>query len=138
MKQFFNASILLVALGLAGCGKDSDLPEPEPGSLAGIWRLTKVQAMLPGALRNETLVFSSAQNFQLFRDNSLEARGTYSLSIAPSCGETDNRPQLAFQATGPTGYVPQGAYTLQGNTLVIDQTNRCFSDGAIYTYQRVP
>lgn len=130
--------MLLVALGLASCGKDSDLPEPEPGSLAGSWRLTKVQAMLPGPLRNETLVFSSAQSFQLFRDNSLSAQGTYRLSLAPSCGETANRSQLAFQVTTPSGYVPQGAYSLQDNTLVIDLTNRCFSDGAIYTYQRVP
>jgi hypothetical protein len=136
MKLLFNATMLLVVLGLASCGKDSDLPEP--GSLAGSWRLTKEQSMLPGPLRNETLIFGSGQNFQLFRDNSLAAQGTYSLSLAPSCGETANRQQLSFQATGPSGYVPQGAYTLQGNTLVIDQTNRCFSDGAVYTYQRVP
>lgn len=136
MKQSFTL-LLLLALGAAGCRHDADLPEP--GSLAGSWRLTRVQCYCSTSpVPDELLTFSSGQRFQLLRDGRLSSEGTYGLSRSPACGQTTDRDQLTFRVASPGTYAPSGAYTLAGSTLVVDQTNNCISDQPVYTYQRVP
>jgi hypothetical protein len=129
-------SLLLLAASLAGCAREAD--SLSPATLVGTWRLTDRMCYCAASpLPDEVLTFATDQRFQLFRDGTLAADGTYSLSRGPACGETIDRDQLRLATIART-YVPTGAYTVQGQTLVIDQTNGCVSDGPIYTYTRQP
>lgn len=127
---------LLLATNLAGCAREAD--SLSPATLVGTWRLTDRMCYCAASpLPDEVLTFTTEQRFQLFRDGTLAADGTYSLSRSPACGETIARDQLRL-VTIARAYVPTGAYTVQGPTLIIDQTNGCVSDGPIYTYTRQP
>ena len=128
--------LLLLAASLASCEREAD--SLSPATLVGSWRLTDKMCYCEASpLPDEVLTFATDQHFQLFRSGTLAAEGTYSLSRSPSCGETIDRDQLRLATTAKT-YVPTGAYTVQGQTLIIDQTNECVSDGPIYTYTRQP
>jgi len=128
--------LLLLAASLAGCAREAD--SPTPATLLGTWRLTDRMCYCAASpLPDEVLTFATDQRFQLFRNGTLVADGTYSLSRSPSCGETIARNQLRLATIAKT-YVPTGAYTVQDQTLIIDQTNGCVSDGPIYTYTRQP
>jgi hypothetical protein len=132
-----TCALLLLAASLAGCRPEADLPSPD--TLIGTWRLTNMACYCTASpTRDETITFDTNQRFQLFRGGTLAAEGTYALSRGPACGETIDRDQLRLAATTAGAYVPTGAYTVQGQTLVIDQTNQCVSDGPVYTYTRQP
>lgn len=129
--------LLLLAASLAGCTHDAD--SPGPATLVGTWRLTDRMCYCAAApLPDETITFTTDQRFRLLRNGTLAAEGTYALSRGPACGETTDRDQLRLVATTAGAYVPTGAYTVQSQTLVIDQTNKCVSDGPVYTYTRQP
>ena len=135
MKKF--SSLLLLTASLAGCRHEADLPSP--ANLLGTWRLTDRQCYCAVApVPDETITFEASQRFQLFRNGKLAAEGSYALSRSPACGETIARDQLRLAATTAGVAVPTGAYTVQNQTLVIDQTNQCVSDGPVYTYTRQP
>jgi hypothetical protein len=136
MKKPFCVLFILTA-SLMGCRHDADLPSPE--GLIGTWRLTNVACYCPAApTPDETITFRDNRQFQIFRTGTLAAEGTYSLSRGPACGETVDRDQLRLVVTKAGAYAPTGAYTVQNQTLVIDQTNKCISDGPVYTYTRQP
>lgn len=126
---------LLLASCLAGCRHDSDSPAPS-GELAGIWRLTNLQCFCPAGqpLPDEVLTLDASRHFQLFRNGTLAAAGSYATSQGPSCSASDSVPLLTLTATAPNAYVPKGAYVIQNNTLIIDQCSA--ADGPKYTYQR--
>jgi hypothetical protein len=129
-------SLLLLAAGLSGC-HEADLPSPD--NLIGTWRLTdRVCYCAASPLPDEIITFEPSQRFQVFRNGMLAAEGSYALSRSPACGESMDRDQLRFTVTTAGAYAPTGAYTVQNQTLVIDQTNKCFSDGPVYTYTRQP
>jgi hypothetical protein len=130
-------SLLALAASLTGCRHDADLPSPD--ALIGTWRLTHVACYCVATpTPDETITFSTSRQFQLMRNGALAAEGTYALSRGPACGETLERDQLRLVVTTAGAYAPTGAYTVQNQTLVIDQTNKCVSDGPVYTYTRQP
>jgi hypothetical protein len=127
----------LLAAGLAGCRHDADLPSPD--NLIGTWRLTNLACYcVPAPTPDETITFQASGRFELIRQGALAAEGTYSLSRGRACGETADRDQLRFTVTTAGAYAPTGAYTVQNQALVIDQRNKCVSDGPVYTYTRQP
>ena len=135
IKKFFP--LLALTASLAGCRHEADLPGP--ADLLGTWRLTNRQCYCTAApVPDETITFEASQRFQLFRSGKLAAEGSYALSRSPACGETIARDQLRLAATTAGVAVPTGAYMVQNQTLVIDQTNQCVSDGPVYTYTRQP
>lgn len=134
MSKFLYLSAF-AAIGLVGCRHDSDSPAPD--TLLGSWRLVKVVCYCAATpAPEEVITFTDGQRFELFRKGQLITAGTYALSRSPACGETTVRDQLSFAVATPGTYAPGGAYSIQNRTLTIDQTNRCFSDGPVYTYQR--
>lgn len=129
--------LLALAASLTGCRSAIDLPSPD--GLLGTWRLTNVVCYCPAApTPDEIITFADNGQFRIFRKGTLAAEGIYSLSRGPACGETVDRDQLRLVVTTAGTYAPTGAYTIQSQTLVIDQTNSCVSDGPVYTYTRHP
>lgn len=129
--------LLLLSAGLLGCRRDAD--SPSPGGLIGTWRLTNLACYCPaGPTPDETITFGNDQRFRIFRQGTLSAEGTYSLGRGPACGETVARDQLRLVVATAGTSAPTGAYTIQSQTLIIDQTNKCVSDGPVYTYTRQP
>jgi hypothetical protein len=137
MKKTSYSLLLLTGASLAGCGTDADLPSPD--NLIGTWRLTDRACYCAAApIPDEVITFDNNQRFQIVRNGALAAEGTYALSRAPACGESADRDQLRFEVATAGAYAPTGAYAVQYRTLVIDQTNKCISDGPVYTYTRQP
>jgi len=137
MKRICCALFLLTSASLTSCGNKADLPSPD--NLIGTWRLTARACYCEAApVPDEVITFDNSKRFQLFRNKALAAEGTYSLSRGPACGESVDRDQLRLTVTTAGAYAPTGAYTVQNQTLVIDQTNKCVSDGPVYTYTRQP
>jgi hypothetical protein len=133
MKPFFA---LLLTASLAGCKHDADTV-PLSDDLAGTWRLTDMQCFCPAGqqVKDEVITFDAAQRFQLSRDGQLAAEGTYALSQGSACtGGSGTQALLKLTASATTTYVPSGAYSIQNNTLVIDQCSA--ADGPKYTYRR--
>ncbi|QKG56941.1 hypothetical protein GKZ68_10055 [Hymenobacter sp. BRD128] len=133
------ASFLLLAASLGGCKHDADSPGPDPGTLAGSWRLTDRQCYCPAGqpLPDEQITFDASGHFQLFRGGALATVGSYAFSQGMPCGgSSTNATQITLTAATPNVYVPHGAYTQQNNTLVIDQCS--VADGPKYTYTRQP
>ncbi len=125
------------ASSLVGCRHDSDSPAPAlSDDLAGSWRLTTLQCYCPASqpLPNEVLKLDASQHFQLFRNGTLAAEGTYATGQGPSCSASNIVPVITLTASSSTVYVPKGAYTVENNVLVIDQCSA--ADGPRYTYQR--
>ncbi|RZK90626.1 MAG: hypothetical protein EOO62_34790 [Hymenobacter sp.] len=89
---------------------------------------------------NETLIFEAGGHFQFFRDGRLTNEGTYNTSQGEVCSGAPSQPLLRFAVTPTTSsYLPVGgSYTLQGNTLVIDQGTHCVADVPVSTYERQP
>lgn len=137
MKKIYYCLLLLAGAGLAGCGNKAGLPSPD--HLIGTWRLTTMACYCPAApTPDEVITFDNDRRFQIFRKGALAAEGSYALSRGPACGESVDRDQLRLTVATAGAYAPTGAYTVQNQTLVIDQTNKCISDGPIYTYTRQP
>jgi len=137
MKKICYSLLLLAGASLASCGDDADLPSPD--NLIGTWRLTTRACYCPVApTPDEVITFDPNRRFRIFRNGALAAEGTYALSRGPACGESTDRDQLRFEVATAGTYAPTGAYAVQNQTLVIDQTNKCISDGPVYTYTRQP
>jgi len=129
--------VAFAASSLAGCQRDSDSPAPAlSDELAGNWRLTNVQCYCPAGqpVPNEVLKLDASQHFQLFRNGTLAAEGTYATGQGTSCSASNLVPVITLTASSATVYVPKGAYTVADNVLVIDQCSA--ADGPKYTYQR--
>lgn len=92
--------------------------------------------IVPSKLPNETLEFDANQHFRFWRKKRLVTEGTYHIGHNLTCGQK-GLAQLILEPIKPSTYAPSGAYTLRGDTLVIDMTNTCASDMPIYTYQRI-
>ncbi len=134
MNKLLYASLLLVA-SFSGCRHDSDSPAPSD-ELAGSWRLTGLQCYCPAGqpVPNEVLTLDASQHFQLFRNGTLAATGSYATGQGANCSASDLVATITLTATVPNVYVPKGAYSVQSNVLVIDQCSA--ADGPRYTYQR--
>ncbi|MDJ0364163.1 hypothetical protein QMK33_03290 [Hymenobacter sp. H14-R3] len=132
-------SLLLLVTGLAGCQRTASSPEPEAAqgtTLVGSWRVTAYQCNCPPnyPLPNESVTFDASQHFKLYRNKVLAAEGTYATGQGSNCGGGTSEPIITLTASTPNTYVPEGAYTLTSNTLVIDQCSA--ADGPKYTYTR--
>ncbi len=129
-------SVIALAAGLAGCQRNATPPEPGT-TLVGSWRLTALQCNCPPnqPVPDELLTLDASQHFQLLRAGKLAATGTYATSQEPSCTGGTAGPKLTLSPAVPDTYVPGGAYTLQANSLIIDQCSA--ADGPRYTYQRL-
>jgi hypothetical protein len=128
---------MLLATGLAGCQRTASSPEPEPGTtLVGSWRLTAYLCNCPPnqPVPDESVTFDASQHFKLYRNKALAVEGTYATSQGSNCGGGTSEPLITLTASTPNAYAPKGAYTLAGNTLVIDQCSA--ADGPRYTYTR--
>lgn len=136
MKKLLYASLFLAA-SLSGCRHNGDSPAPAlSDELAGTWRLISVVCFCPGGqpVPDEVLTLDTSQHFQLFRNGTLAATGTYATSQKPNCSASDSAATLTLTAPTAKGHLPTGAYRLQNNSLVIDQCSA--ADGPQYTYQR--
>jgi hypothetical protein len=131
--------LLLLTASFGGCKHNVESPGPDPGTLAGNWRLTDRQCYCPAGqpLPDEQITFDANGHFQLFRNGALATEGSYAFSQGMSCGgSTTNVTLLTLKGTTPNVYVPYGAYSQQNNVLVLDQ---CYvADGPKFTYQRQP
>ncbi|MGI4734494.1 MAG: hypothetical protein ACRYG7_04875 [Janthinobacterium lividum] len=125
------------AASLTSCRHDSDSPMPAlSDELAGSWRLTNVQCYCPPGqpVPNEVLKLDTGQHFQLFRNGTLVAEGTYATGQGINCSASNTVPVITLTTASSTVYVPKGAYTVENNVLTIDQCSA--ADGPKYTYQR--
>lgn len=131
MKRVLVASALL-----ASCARPP--ADPAPGAaLAGTWRLTNLRCYCPaGWLPNEQLLLEANLRFQLYRGGKLKAQGRYATSQGSLCGQGANQLLLRLTPDSAGAYAPSGAYTLQGNKLVIDQGSACLADAPVATYKR--
>lgn len=126
---------VLIAASLAGCRHDSDSPAPD--TLEGDWYLTAIQCYCPTAflsLQNEHITFGASQRFQLFRNGALAAEGTYNTGPGTNCGGSTSVAILTLTPSAANVYVPKGAYSVQDNTLIIDQCSA--AGGPRLTYRR--
>lgn len=126
--------LLLCGASLAGCQRAATSTSPTT-TLEGTWRLTGYQCHCPPnqPVPNEVLTIEAGQRFRLLRNNTLAAEGAYTTGQEASCGGGAPGPVITLTPTTDT-YAPHGAYTLEGNTLIIDQCSA--ADGPRYTYTR--
>ncbi|RZK90627.1 MAG: hypothetical protein EOO62_34795 [Hymenobacter sp.] len=132
----------LLAAGLIGHLASSSATAPSPptaGTLVGSWHLVAQRVMVVDGhkLPDETLIFGEDQRFRFLRKKRLVAQGAYHTGRDSTCGQ-QGLAQLILEPASPGAYAPSGAYTLHGDTLVIDMTNTCASDMPIFTYRRAP
>jgi hypothetical protein len=127
--------LLLLAASFASCQRGTTSPNPE-NTLVGSWRLTAYLCNCPPGtpVPNETVTFDNNQHFTYFRNQAIAAQGTYTTGQGTNCGGGTAEPIITLTPTAASTYVPKGAYTLEGNTLVIDQCSA--ADGPRYTYTR--
>jgi hypothetical protein len=127
--------LLLCGASLTGCQRTATSTSPTT-TLEGTWRLTGYQCHCPPSqpVPDEVLTIAAGQRFRLVRDKALAAEGTYTTGQAVSCGGGTPEPVITLTPTAADAYAPHGAYTLAGNTLVIDQCSA--ADGPKYTYTR--
>ena len=123
--------LVLVALSLAGCKKDTDAPM----GLVGTWQLVNRQCFcLRTPLPNETVVFTATE-FSFFTDGQLTAHGTYATATAPwRCSGTTPVPVVLFTYATSTWPPEATDLTVTGNSLVIDHGG-CL-DAPVDTYTR--
>jgi hypothetical protein len=131
----FPFAIALLATCASSCQRTTQSLEPGT-SLVGTWRLTAYQCHCPPnqPVPDESVTFEAGQHFRLYRKGALAAEGTYTTGQGVSCGGGASEPIITLTAASPDAYAPKGAYTLAGNTLVIDQCSA--ADGPKYTYTR--
>jgi len=139
MKKFLSVFALLAtgALGTTSCQRAAQSAAPEASaSLEGTWRLTGYQCHCPPnqPVPDEVLTIEAGQRFRLVRNKALAAEGAYTTGQGVSCGGGTPEPVITLTPTAADTYAPHGAYTLVGNTLVIDQCSA--ADGPKYTYTR--
>jgi len=141
MKNFLSALALLAtgALGTTGCQRAAQSAAPEAkasAALEGTWRLTGYQCHCPPGqpVPDEVLTIEAGQRFRLVRNQVLAAEGAYTTGQGISCGGGTPEPIITLTPTAADTYAPKGAYTLEGNTLIIDQCSA--ADGPKYTYTR--
>lgn len=122
--------LVLVALSLAGCEKDTDTTT----GLVGSWQLVNRQCYCARTpLPNESVVFTT-MDFSFFTNGQLTTHGTYALATAPLCGSPAPVPALRFTHSSVSLSHTAG-FTVDGTTLVLDYGGPC--DGPVDTYQRV-
>lgn len=133
------AGLLLLGLGLEGCGQHPTAPAaeaPAPATVVGTWQLTRLETgRANNPLPNQRLTLTSTQQLQFYTDGKLTAEGTYTLATGSACSAAASPdPLLRVALSTPNAYAPHGNYTLRGDTLIIDQ---CLAaDGPRYTFQR--
>jgi hypothetical protein len=134
MKKFPFA-IALLATGAISCQRTPQTTEPS-ATLVGTWRLTAYQCHCPPnqPVPDESVTFEAGQRFKLYRKGALAAEGTYTTGEGVSCGGGASEPMLTLTPSATDAYAPKGAYSMEGNTLVIDQCSA--ADGPKYTYTR--
>lgn len=127
--------LLLAGASLAGCQRAATTASPAT-TLQGTWRLTGYQCHCPPGqpVPDESLTLEAGQHFKLYRNQALAAEGTYTTGEGASCGGGTPGPLITLTPASADAYAPHGAYTLAGNTLVIDQCSA--ADGPKYTYTR--
>jgi hypothetical protein len=127
--------LVLLTASLAGCQRGATSPNPET-TLVGTWRLTGYQCHCPPnqPVPDESVTFDASQHFKLYRRQALAAEGTYTTGQGISCGGGTPEPIITLTPAAADTYAPKGAYTLAGNTLVIDQCSA--ADGPKCTYTR--
>jgi len=135
MRKILSGTILLAA-SLTSCQHKAQLATAD--ALLGNWRLTAYQCSCPPGqpVPDEKVTFDGNQHFRLFRNSQLAAEGTYTTGKGSSCTGSSGGSEdlITLNATCPTTYVPKGAYTLENQTLTIDQCSA--ADGPKYTYTR--
>jgi len=143
MNKFLSLCGLGLLLGAAtGCQRTPQATAASTAAgapattLAGTWRLSDYQCHCPPGhpIPDEVLTLDASQHFRLMRDKKLAAEGTYATSTGVSCGGGTLEPIITLTPKDADTYVPKGAYTLEGSTLVIDQCSA--ADGPKYTYTR--
>jgi len=129
-------STILLAASFTGCAHKEQLTASD--ALLGNWRLTAYQCSCPPGqpVPDEKVTFDVNQHFRLFRNGQLAAEGTYTTGKGSSCTGSSGGSEdiITLNATSPTTYVPKGTYTLENQTLTIDQCSA--ADGPRYTYTR--
>lgn len=131
------ALLLAVAASTTACQKDRDA-EPTPGTdLEGSWRLVDRQCYCPAApTLDETATFT-ATNFLFNRAGRPAASGTYARTTGlPFCGGSAPVPVLSLAYTNGGSVLQNAAFTLSGDTLVLDYGSPC--DAPRDTYRRLP
>jgi hypothetical protein len=101
--------LLLLTASFGGCKHNVESPGPDPGTLAGNWRLTDRQCYCPAGqpLPDEQITFDANGHFQLFRNGALATEGSYAFSQGMSCGgSTTNVTCLPSRALRPTSTCP--------------------------------
>ena len=134
MKKF-PFVIALLATSAIGCQRTPQATEPST-TLMGTWKLTAYQCHCPPnqPVPDESVTFEAGQHFKLYRKGALAAEGSYTTGEGVSCGGGASEPVITLTPASADAYAPKGAYTLAGNTLVIDQCSA--ADGPKYTYTR--
>jgi hypothetical protein len=137
MKKLLPALALLASTALAttSCQRAATATSPS-NTLEGTWRLTGYQCHCPPGqpVPDESLTIEAGRRFKLYRKQALAAEGTYTTGEGVSCGGGTPEPIITLTPASADAYAPHGAYTLAGNTLVIDQCSA--ADGPKYTYTR--
>jgi hypothetical protein len=131
----FPLAIALLATSAISCQRATHVTEPG-NTLVGTWRLTGYQCHCPPnqPVPDESVTFEAGQRFKLYRNKALAAEGTYTTGEGASCGGGASEPMITLTPTAADTYAPKGAYTMEGNTLVIDQCSA--ADGPKYTFTR--
>jgi hypothetical protein len=103
----------------------------------GTWRLTNLQCYCPaGWLPDEQLLLEADLRYQLYQGGRLKSAGRYATSQGNLCGQAGSQLLLRLTPDSTGAYAPSGAFTLQGNKLVIDQGSECLADAPVATYKR--
>ncbi len=135
--HYLPFALALLAAGASGCQRAATQAQAPSATLVGTWKLTAYQCHCPPnqPVPNESVTFEPGQRFKLYRNQALAAEGTYTTGEGVSCGGGASEPIITLTPTAEDAYAPHGAYTLQGNTLVIDQCSA--ADGPKYTYTKL-
>lgn len=133
-------ALLLTAVAFTtACKKNHNAePAPAPGTgLEGHWRLVDRQCYCPQApTPNETATFT-ATDFLFHRNGRSAASGTYACTAGLTfCGGSAPVPVLSLTYTAGGSALQNAAFTLRGDTLVLDYGSPC--DAPRDTYQRLP
>ena len=133
--KYFPFALALLAAGASSCQRTAQSQAPGT-SLVGTWRLTAYQCHCPPnqPVPDESVTLDASRHFKLYRNKALAAEGTYTTGEGVSCGGGSNEPIITLTPASADAYAPKGAYTLTGNTLVIDQCSA--ADGPKYTFTR--
>jgi hypothetical protein len=136
MTRIAPASLLLLfaaAISFVGCKKNEDIP-----ALEGTWKLVSRDGCYcpAGPVPDETLILT-ATDFSFAKSGQVARQGTYTRGTAAKCGTTALLPVLSF--SDASNVAPRNVpFSLNGQKLVLDYSNRCISDSPVDTYERLP